>query len=132
MKNKKIIIIAGPTAVGKTALSVSLAKRINGEIISADSMQIYKQMDIGTAKVTASESSGIVATTAALFGFDSVQCTIPACAGKKKKLSSEVSLSNTLPNPQKTWTWSLLSIITSTVPSLVKGVSTVNYFVNGA
>jgi tRNA dimethylallyltransferase len=56
MKNKKIIIIAGPTAVGKTALSVSLAKRINGEIISADSMQIYKQMDIGTAKVTASES----------------------------------------------------------------------------
>ena len=59
MKNKKIIIIAGPTAVGKTALSVSLAKRINGEIISADSMQIYKQMDIGTAKVTASESSGI-------------------------------------------------------------------------
>ena len=43
MKNKKIIIIAGPTAVGKTALSVSLAKRINGEIISADSMQIYKR-----------------------------------------------------------------------------------------
>ncbi len=59
MKNKKIIVIAGPTAVGKTALSVSLAKKIDGEIISADSMQIYRKMDIGTAKVTSSETSGI-------------------------------------------------------------------------
>ncbi|MCR4850501.1 MAG: tRNA (adenosine(37)-N6)-dimethylallyltransferase MiaA [Lachnospiraceae bacterium] len=58
MKNK-LIIITGPTAVGKTALSVKLAKRINGEIISADSMQIYKGMDIGTAKVTSSEADGI-------------------------------------------------------------------------
>ena len=45
-----LIIIAGPTAVGKTALSVALAKRIGGEIVSADSMQVYRGMDIGTGK----------------------------------------------------------------------------------
>ena len=55
-----IPIIGGPTAVGKTSLSVKLAKAINGEIISADSMQIYKFMDIGTAKVTEEESEGIL------------------------------------------------------------------------
>lgn len=55
----KVIIIAGPTASGKTALSIELAKRIGGEIISADSMQIYKDMDIGTAKVTKEEMQGI-------------------------------------------------------------------------
>lgn len=56
---KPLIIIAGPTAVGKTSLSVTLAKNINGEIISADSMQVYKHMDIGTAKVTNEETLGI-------------------------------------------------------------------------
>lgn len=56
---KPLIIITGPTAVGKTAVSVELAKRINGEIISADSMQVYKRMDIGTAKITPSETDGI-------------------------------------------------------------------------
>ncbi len=55
----KIIVICGPTASGKTALSVKLAKKVNGEIISADSMQIYKEMDIGTAKVTEDEKEGI-------------------------------------------------------------------------
>ena len=55
----KVIVIAGPTASGKTALSIELAKRINGEIISCDSMQIYKEMDIGTAKVTKEEMQGI-------------------------------------------------------------------------
>lgn len=55
----KVIVIAGPTASGKTALSIELAKKINGEIISADSMQIYKDMDIGTAKVTEEEAQGI-------------------------------------------------------------------------
>ena len=58
-QKSKIIVIAGPTASGKTALSVELAKKINGEIISADSMQIYKYMDIGTAKVTEEEKQGI-------------------------------------------------------------------------
>lgn len=51
-KKKKVLIIAGPTAAGKTDLSLSLAQTIGGEIISADSMQVYKGMDIGTAKAT--------------------------------------------------------------------------------
>lgn len=55
----KVIVICGPTASGKTALSIELAKQINGEIISADSMQIYKYMDIGSAKVTLEEMQGI-------------------------------------------------------------------------
>ena len=55
MKKPTVIVICGPTASGKTALSIELAKRINGEIVSADSMQIYKDMDIGTAKVTIDE-----------------------------------------------------------------------------
>lgn len=59
MQKPKVIVIAGPTASGKTALSIALAKKINGEIISADSMQIYKYMDIGTAKPTKEEMSGI-------------------------------------------------------------------------
>lgn len=56
---KPLVIIAGPTAVGKTDLSVEYAKKINGEIISADSMQIYKYMDIGTAKIKPEEMMGI-------------------------------------------------------------------------
>lgn len=56
----KVIVIVGPTGVGKTKLGVSLAKVFNGEVISGDSMQIYKTMDIGTAKVTKEESEGIV------------------------------------------------------------------------
>ena len=54
-----IPIIVGPTGIGKTNLSILLAKRLNGEIISADSMQVYKQMDIGTAKATKEEMQGI-------------------------------------------------------------------------
>ncbi len=54
-----VIVIAGPTASGKTSLSIELAKKINGEIISADSMQIYKDMNIGTAKPTVEEMQGI-------------------------------------------------------------------------
>lgn len=56
---KKLIILTGPTAVGKTGLSIRLAKAVNGEIISADSMQVYKGMDIGTAKITPTETEGI-------------------------------------------------------------------------
>ena len=56
---KPLIILAGPTAVGKTKASIGLAKRIGAEIISADSMQVYKHMDIGSAKITHSEMSGI-------------------------------------------------------------------------
>lgn len=56
---RPLIIITGPTAVGKTALSVELAKEIGGEIISADSMQVYRYMDIGSAKVTKEEMDGV-------------------------------------------------------------------------
>lgn len=56
---EKVLVIVGPTAVGKTALSVELAKKFNGEIISGDSLQIYKKLDIGTAKISTSEMSGI-------------------------------------------------------------------------
>mgnify|MGYP000277447417 FL=1 len=59
MIKDKLVILAGPTASGKTAVSVDLAKRIGGEIISADSMQIYRGMDIGTAKITADEMQGV-------------------------------------------------------------------------
>ncbi|GJF43776.1 tRNA (adenosine(37)-N6)-dimethylallyltransferase MiaA [Staphylococcus argenteus] len=54
-----IVVIVGPTASGKTELSIELAKRIDGEIISGDSMQVYKYMDIGTAKVTPEEMDGV-------------------------------------------------------------------------
>lgn len=60
MKQKeKLIILAGPTAVGKTALSIALARELGGEIISADSMQIYQYMDIGSAKITEKEMEGV-------------------------------------------------------------------------
>lgn len=59
MKNKPLIIISGATAVGKTELSIRLAQMINGEIISADSMQVYKNFNIGTAKASAEEMKGI-------------------------------------------------------------------------
>ena len=55
-----IICVAGPTASGKTALAVELAKEYNGEVVSCDSMQVYRRMDIGTAKPTKAEMQGIV------------------------------------------------------------------------
>ncbi len=59
MQKDKVIVICGPTASGKTALSIELAKKINGEIVSCDSMQIYKDMTIGTAKPDEDEKQGI-------------------------------------------------------------------------
>lgn len=59
MKKSKVICIVGPTASGKTGLGIELAKKINGEVISADSMQIYKNLNVGTAKVTIEEAQGI-------------------------------------------------------------------------
>lgn len=59
MKKKKLIVLTGPTAVGKTELSIALAKEIGGEIISADSMQVYQYMDIGSAKITEEEMQGV-------------------------------------------------------------------------
>ena len=59
MEKRKLVILTGPTAVGKTKLSIELAKRIGGEIISADSAQVYKHMDIGSAKITPEEMEDI-------------------------------------------------------------------------
>ena len=56
---KPIIVLTGPTAVGKTEISIELAKAAGGEIISADSMQVYKQMDIGTAKIKKEQMQGV-------------------------------------------------------------------------
>ena len=59
MDKKPLIILTGPTSVGKTSLSLALAKAVNGEIISADSMQVYRYMDIGTAKIMKEEMQGV-------------------------------------------------------------------------
>ena len=58
-KKRPLLILTGPTAVGKTELSIALAKKINGAVISADSMQVYRGMDIGSAKVTLEEMQGV-------------------------------------------------------------------------
>lgn len=58
-ENKKLVILTGPTAVGKSALSIALAKEIGGEIISADSMQVYRHMNIGSAKILPEEMDGV-------------------------------------------------------------------------
>ena len=55
----KVIVIVGPTGVGKTALSVELARRLQGEVISGDSIQVYRGLDIGSAKVTKEEMQGV-------------------------------------------------------------------------
>jgi tRNA dimethylallyltransferase len=60
IKKPKVIVICGPTGVGKTAVGIQLAEKLDGEIISADSMQIYRYMDIGTAKPTADEQTRII------------------------------------------------------------------------
>ena len=59
LRREKVLVITGPTATGKTALGVELALRLGGEVISADSMQLYRGMDIGTAKVTEAETRGV-------------------------------------------------------------------------
>ena len=59
MKKYDVVAIIGPTASGKTALSIKLAKELDGEVINGDSMQIYKQLDIGTAKITEEEMEGV-------------------------------------------------------------------------
>lgn len=65
---KPLIILTGPTAVGKTSLSIALAKAVNGEIISADSMQVYRHMDIGSAKIRPEEMQGSPPSSGGLSG----------------------------------------------------------------
>ena len=64
MDKQFVAVICGPTASGKTGLSIELARRFSGEIVSADSMQIYKGMDIATAKPTKEEMQGVVSQNA--------------------------------------------------------------------
>ena len=59
MEKQPLVVLTGPTAAGKTKLSIELARAINGEIISADSMQVYRHMDIGSAKIRPEEMEGI-------------------------------------------------------------------------
>lgn len=59
MVKKPLVVLVGPTAVGKTAASIGLAQKLNGEIISGDSMQIFRGLDIGTAKITPEEMDGV-------------------------------------------------------------------------
>ena len=56
---RPLVVLTGPTAVGKTSLSIGLAKALGGEIISADSMQVYRHMDIGSAKIRPEEMQGV-------------------------------------------------------------------------
>jgi tRNA dimethylallyltransferase len=59
MKQQKVLIIVGPTSSGKSALAVELARKFNGEVVSADSRQVYRGLDIGTGKITRREMRGV-------------------------------------------------------------------------
>lgn len=87
---QKLLVLGGPTAVGKTELSIKLAKELNGEIISADSMQIYKYMDIGSAKVTEQEMDGIKHNL-----IDVIEPNVPFSVADFKEYG-EISLKNIL------------------------------------
>ena len=78
----KVIAVVGPTASGKTKLAIDLAKQINGEIISADSMQIYKEMNIGTAKIRPEEMEGVAHR---MLDVASVREDFSVCAYKERK-----------------------------------------------
>ncbi len=84
MEKIKIIILAGPTASGKTETAIRLAQRLNGEIVSADSMQIYKNMDIGSAKPTEEERAG-----AKHFLVDEIDPEVPFSAADYRRLAGE-------------------------------------------
>lgn len=88
MSKKPLIILTGPTAVGKTSLSVKLAKAVDGEIVSADSMQVYKFMDIGTAKVTKDEMGDIPHYLISEFEPDEEFCVVKYQQLAKKYISS--------------------------------------------
>ncbi len=97
MKNKEnLFILLGPTAIGKTSISIDLAKKLNGEIISADSMQIYKYMDIGSAKVTEEEMSGVKHHLID-FLYPDEDFTVANYKNKAEKLISIINKKNKLP-----------------------------------
>lgn len=79
-----LIILTGPTAVGKTDLSIQLAKAVDAEIVSADSMQIYKYMDIGSAKVTEEEMQGVKH-----YLVDEIEPDMPFSVSEYKRMAEE-------------------------------------------
>jgi tRNA dimethylallyltransferase len=93
---KKLLILAGPTAVGKTKISIELAKELEGEIISADSMQIYKYMNIGSAKVTEDEKQGIPHHLIDFINPDE-EFSVSEFKDKAEKAIDNITLKNKLP-----------------------------------
>ncbi len=93
---RKIIIIVGPTGVGKTSMSIELAKRFNTEIISGDSMQVYKEMTIGTAKVTPEEADGIPHHMVDTFSYRD-EFNVKVFQKEARKVIDELSNENKLP-----------------------------------
>lgn len=93
---KKLFVLVGPTAIGKTDISIELAKRLNGEVISADSMQVYKHMDIGTAKVTVPEMDNIPHHLIDIID-PTEEFTVSNYKDKAKKLIEEINHNNKLP-----------------------------------
>jgi len=93
---EKVLAIVGPTAVGKTALSIELAKKYHGEIISGDSMQVYRGLDIGTAKVTAQEKQGIVHHLIDIRNIDE-RFSVADFVSLSQKLISEINRRGHLP-----------------------------------
>lgn len=93
---KPLIVIAGPTAVGKSDTAIRLAKRIGGEIISADSMQIYKELNIGTAKVTEEEKAGVTHHMLDVFNPD-FSCDVALYQEMVKKIIDDILSRNKIP-----------------------------------
>jgi len=94
--NNKIIVLVGPTAVGKTYVSVELAKKFNTEIISADSMQIYKGMDIGTAKISEDEKQGIIHHMIDII-FPDENYSVSEYKFESEKIVDEILIKNKIP-----------------------------------
>ena len=90
-KKKPLIILTGPTAVGKTDLSIALAKAVNGAVISADSMQVYRYMDIGSAKISKKENQCF--TSSSSFTTDSIGFSMQFYTLFQMNLTPQVSLS---------------------------------------
>ncbi len=93
---KDVIIITGPTAVGKSDIAVEIAKKVNGEIISADSMQIYKGLDIGSGKITKEEMQGVVHHLLDILNFDETYSVAQFCEDCKK-IIKEIMLKGKVP-----------------------------------
>lgn len=91
-----LIIIAGPTATGKTALAVELAKRFDGEVISADSIQVYRGLDIGSAKVTAEETQGVPHHLIDVIGAED-EWNVTEFVGRAKNIIAEIAARGRVP-----------------------------------